>query len=125
MPSAVSLRWAVGILAGQTVALVAVVVFLAVADLGGDAGSVRGAVGVTLYAALLALALGGLTWALWKRRSWARGPAIVIELLLLPIGYTMATGGLGWLGVLVMAAGLAGAATLLAPSTRAALNAQR
>src|SRR3954465_15858447 len=115
MPVPPSLRWAVGILAAQAVALVAVVVFLAVADLGGDAGSVRGAVGVTLYAALLAVALSGLTWALWKRRSRGRGPAIVVELLLLPIGYTMATGGLAWPGIAVMAVGLAGAATLLAP----------
>ena len=53
---------------------------------------------------------------------WARGPAIVLELLLFPIGYSMATSGLGRSGSWCMALGLAGAGSLLAPSTRAALG---
>jgi hypothetical protein len=59
---------------------------------------------------------------LHHRRGWARGPAIVLEMLFIPIGYYMTTGGLAWLGLPVMALGLVGAGLLLAPSTRTALG---
>ncbi len=116
-----TLAWAVRILAAQTVALVGLTTFLIYQDLAATADNTGMAVGVTVYTAMMAALLGGLGWALYGRRSWARGPAIVLELLLLPIGYSMFSAGL-WLGVVVMAVGLCGAGTLLAPSTRAALG---
>jgi len=78
-------------------------------------------VGDPARANILAALMGGLGWMLWRRRAWARGPAIVLQLLLVPIGYTMVSGGL-WLGLVVMAVGLCGAGTLLAPATRASLG---
>lgn len=69
-------------------------------------------------AALLVL----LGWQLTRRRSWARGIAIVLELLLLLLGYTMITGGAAWAGIPLMALSLGGAALLLAPSSREALG---
>ena len=96
-------------------------IFLAYEGLTATAGSAPGALAVTLYAALMAALMGGLGWMLWRRRAWARGPAIVLQLLLVPIGYTMVSGGL-WLGLVVMAVGLCGAGTLLAPATRASLG---
>jgi hypothetical protein len=77
---------------------------------------------VTVFSALLAAAFGGLAWALHGRRSWARGPAVVLQLLLIPIGYTMATSGLPVFGVPVLLIGLVCAGTLLAPASRAALG---
>lgn len=117
-----SLRWAVWLLAAQSIALAALVAFLVYEDLAAPAGSMGGAVAVTVFAALMAGALGLLAWALGRRHGWARGPAVVLQLLILPIGYSMMTSGMAWLGVPVIAAGLAGAAALLSSTTRAALG---
>lgn len=117
-----TLRWAVWLLAVQAAALVVVLAFLIYEDVAATATSRRGALLVTLYAAIVALVLAGLAWALHRRQRWARGPAIVLQLLLLPIGYTMATGGAAWLGVPAILLGLAGSGALLAPATRAALG---
>lgn len=117
-----SLRWAVGLLAAESVGLGALVAFLLYEDLNAPAGSVGSAIAVTLFAALMAGLLGLLAWALWRRRGWARGPAMVLQLLMLPIGYYMITGAVAWLGLLVVAIGLGGAGALLAPATRAALG---
>lgn len=122
-PSApATLRVAVWLLGAETVALAVLVGLLAYADLTATAQSGRGAVASTLFAAVLTVVLGALTAALYRRQRWARGPAIVLQLLLLPIGYTMLTGGAAWLGLPALACGLAGAASLLAPATRAALS---
>ena len=120
-PSQATLVWAVRLLAAEAAALFLLVIFLAYEGLTAAAGSAPGALAVTLYAALMAALMGGLGWMLWRRRAWARGPAIVLQLLLVPIGYTMVSGGL-WLGLVVMAVGLCGAGTLLAPATRASLG---
>jgi hypothetical protein len=48
--------------------------------------------------------------------------AIALELLLLPLGYSMITGGAPWIGVPAMVAGLACAALLVAPASREALG---
>jgi phosphoglycerol transferase MdoB-like AlkP superfamily enzyme len=121
-PGSGSLRVAVWLLGVETLALTVLVGLLAYADLTAAAQSARGAVASTIFAAALTAALGALTVALYRRRRWARGPAIVLQLLLLPIGYTMVTGGAAWLGVPTLICGLASAASLLAPATRAALG---
>jgi hypothetical protein len=117
-----TLVWAVRLLVAESVALVGLVIFLAYEGLSSGADNVRVALGVTVFAAFLAALFGGLARALSHRRGWARGPAIVLELLLLPIGYSIFGGGLWWLGLVVMVVGLSGAVTLLAPATRAALG---
>jgi hypothetical protein len=117
-----TLRWAVWMLAGEAVVLLAVLVFLLYQDISGAADTAQGAAAVTLYTATFVVILGGLAWALHRRRRWARGPAIVVQMLLIPIGYTMATSGLPAVGVPVIVIGLVGAGTLLAPSTRQAVG---
>jgi hypothetical protein len=110
------------LLTAEAAALVALVAFLLYEDLTAPTGSLRGALAVTLYAAVMAGLLAVLSWALRRRQGWARGPAILLQLLLLPTGYYMVTGGLAWLGIPVLAIGLAGAGMLLAPATREALG---
>jgi hypothetical protein len=117
-----TLRWAVVIVGAEAVGLGALLIFLLYEDATAKASSVSGAVVVTVYTALMAALLGLLAWGLSRRRAWARGPAIVLQILALPIGYSMATSGLGWLGVLLIVLGLSGAAALLARPTRAALS---
>jgi hypothetical protein len=82
----------------------------------------RDAVIVTGFAAIIAIVLGALGWALTRRRAWARGPAVVLELLVLAIGGYMISGGLAWLGVPVLVLGLLGVGLLVAPATREALR---
>ena len=72
--------------------------------------------------AAVALLLALLGRWLARRRRWARGPAIVLQLMALPVAYFMVTGEgsvatrVG--GVLVAALALAGAGLLLAPDSR-------
>jgi hypothetical protein len=117
-----TLRWAVRLMMVETAALAVVTVWLVYEIATTTATSVRGAVLVTTYAGLMAALFGLLGWALNRRRAWARGPAIVLEMLLIPIGYYMTTGGVAWLGLPVIAFGLVGAGMLLAPSTRTTLG---
>jgi peptidoglycan/LPS O-acetylase OafA/YrhL len=84
-----------------------------------SAGSAGSVIGFTAGTAVLFGLLGVL---LRQHRAAARGPAIVLELLLLPIGYYMVEGGVPWLGAPVMLLGLAAAALLLAPATRQSLG---
>jgi hypothetical protein len=116
------LVWALRLMAVQAVGLAGLVCVLLYEDLAGSADSARGAWAVTLFTVLMTAVLGLLSLALRRRRGWARGPAIVLELLFLPIGYSMALGGLPWLGIPLIAAGLGGAGALLVPATRAALG---
>jgi hypothetical protein len=119
---AATLRWAVGLLAVEAAAMLAMVVVLLV-DLLTTAGPInlRAAIGVIVFAALLAGAFGALAVALGRRQSWARGPAVVLQLLMVPAGSAMVQ-SLGPLGALVLLAGLVGAGLLLAPATRVALG---
>ncbi|HET8660316.1 MAG TPA: hypothetical protein VFM55_15120 [Micromonosporaceae bacterium] len=116
------LRWAVGLLAAEAAAVVLVVAYLVYADLTADAASRRSALLVTGYAALVAAALGGLAWALSRRRAWARSPAIVLQLLLLPAAYYMVSGGLFWLGLPLGATALLVIGLLLTAATREAIG---
>jgi peptidoglycan/LPS O-acetylase OafA/YrhL len=121
-PAPGSLRWAVVLLAVQALAVVVVTGVLAYDDVVASPTS-RGA-GWTLTgtAAALAALLVFLDWSLARRRAWARGPAVVLELMLLPIGYYMVKGGLPWVGVPLIVLALATAGLLVAPATRAALG---
>lgn len=119
-PVPTTLSWAVRLLRAEAVALGLVAAWLVYEDLTAEALDLTSAVLVTVFAAAGALALWALGTALARRRAAARAPAIVLQLMLLPIGWYMIQGGLGWLGVPLMALGVAVCALLLAPaSTRA------
>ncbi|NJC81307.1 hypothetical protein [Planosporangium mesophilum] len=122
--AAATLRAAVGLLTVQATVVALIVAFLVYKDFTARAASLRDAMIVTGFAALIAVLLGVLALALARRRAWARGPAVVMELMLLPIGWYMVSGGLAWLGVPVFALGLLGAGLLIAPATREALGVQ-
>jgi hypothetical protein len=124
-PSATTLQWAVRLLAVQAVAVAVATGWAGWAAATTSSISASSAAGTTVFAALMAVILGGLAFALGRLRPWARGPAIVIEMLMIPMGYYMATGGVAWIGVLMMVIGLVGAGLLLAPSTRTALGLDR
>ncbi len=72
------------------------------------------------FAAGVAAGLWALGGALARCRAGARAPSVVLQLMLLPIGWFMIQGGIGWLGGPLMALGLGVTALLLStPTTRA------
>jgi hypothetical protein len=123
-PIPATLRWAIVLLGVQAVGWVGLVVVLIYADIRATSTSTAGAAGLTVFVVLIAALFGLFVWALAGRRAWARGPAIVLELLLLPAGYSLVTSGLAVIGIPVLLLAGATVALLLAPATRAALGAR-
>jgi hypothetical protein len=116
------LAWAVRLLYAEAAAAGGVAGYLVYEDLTGGATDVRAAILVTVYAVAFAAALGGLAYALSRCRPWARGPVVAIQLLLLPTGYYVATGGLPWLGIPIALLGLVVAGLLVTPAATKALG---
>jgi hypothetical protein len=123
--NAPTLQWAVRLLAVEALALVGLAIYVAWATLAKSTESKEGAGAVLALIIIGVLIFAGLSRALSNLKTWARGPAIVLELLLLPIGYTMISGGLPYVGIPVMLVGLFGSGLLLAPATRTALGLER
>ena len=121
-PSRATLRFAVGLLGGEAVVLAGLTVFLLYESLIGAGDGLLTGIGTIVFTALVAALLGWFSWVLGHGRSWPRGPAIVFQLLMVPIGWSMTAGGVPAVGVPVILLGLVGAGTLLAPATRAALE---
>jgi hypothetical protein len=121
-PLPTSLRLAVWLLASEAGALAVLAAVLLYGDLTEGADSQHAAVGVIGYVLVIAAVLGALAWALSGRRAWARSPAIVLHMLLLPFGIASASGGQTLAGVVVLAASVAGLTLLLAPATRVAVG---
>ncbi|MEH1123568.1 hypothetical protein V6V89_03735 [Micromonospora sp. CPCC 206061] len=117
-----ALRWAVWLLTGEAAVLALITAYLVYEDLTATATSLAGALIVTGFAATGALLVFLLARALAARRSGARGPAIVVQLMFLPVGYFMIQGGLAWLGVPVLALALLVGGLLVSPSTTKALG---
>jgi hypothetical protein len=118
----VTLRIAVLLLFAEAAGVAAVAVVFAYDGLTQKATSTGAAVSVVVFPAGLAVLLALLGWHLIRLRSWARGPTIALELLLLPLGYSMVVGGAAWLGVPAIVAGLACTGLLVAPASRQALG---
>jgi hypothetical protein len=117
-----ALRGAVLLIAFEAAAVGALAAFLLYEDLTAPAASLLGALFVTGFAIGAAVALAALARALHRRRGGARGPAIVLQLMLLPIGYYMVKGGLGWVGLPLLALGLLVCGLLVSPATTRALG---
>ncbi|MFY1596261.1 hypothetical protein [Micromonospora sp. WMMD737] len=119
-PIPATLSWAVRLLRAEAVAVGLVAAWLLWADLTATTTDLTSALLVTAFAIGAAAALWALGGALAHRKAGARAPAIVLQLMLLPIGWFMVQGGMGWLGVPLMALGLGMTALLVStPTTRA------
>ncbi len=95
-------------------------IFLIYEDLTAAANDLLSAIFVTGFAVGGTAVLWALAAALGRRRAGARGPAMVLQFMLLPVGYYMVQGGLGWLGGLLAGLGLLVCGLLVsAPTTRA------
>jgi hypothetical protein len=113
-----TLRWAVWLLYAEALAVAVVTGLLLYAALTQKAVTTSTAITVVVFMAGLAALLALLGALLARRKGAARAPAIVLELLFLPIGYYVVEGGVPWLGVPLMVVGLVCSALLFAPATR-------
>ncbi|GAA5183438.1 hypothetical protein GCM10023322_22720 [Rugosimonospora acidiphila] len=117
-----SLRWAILLLLVEAAGVVVASGLLAYYATTQPTVGVSSTIISVAFPFALAVVLALLAWQLRRRQAWARGPSIVLELLMVPIGYYMVAGGATWIGVPVMILGLLGAGLLLAPSSREALG---
>lgn len=113
---------AAALLAVQAAAAFALAVYLIYADLTADKASGVIAWGVTAFTLAGAAALAAVSWALFRGRGAARGPAIALELMLIAPAYFMIGSWLTWLGLLIAAMVAAIIVLLLRPSTSGALG---
>jgi hypothetical protein len=116
-----TLRWAIWLLWAEAAALAVLTAYLVYEGLTAEMSDLASALFVTVFAAGGAAALAYLGRLLSHRRAGARAPAIVLQLMLLPIGYYMTQAGLGWLGIPLMALGLLVCGLMLAPASTNAL----
>jgi hypothetical protein len=118
-----SLIAVVVVLAAQGLAFVALAVIVVAKVVTGDPHSVAGALLDAVAALLAALVLALCARAMLQLRPAARTPVVVIELLALPVGYTLAFGAHrpGY-GAPILVSALAVLYLLFTPTVRAALD---
>ncbi|NES15855.1 hypothetical protein G3562_17170 [Micromonospora sp. PPF5-6] len=121
-PLPAPLHWAVRLLRAEAVALGLVALWLIWSDLTSPTHDLVSALLVTAFAVAGAAVLWALSGALSRRRAGGRAPAIVLQLMLLPIGWYMIQGGLGWLGLPLMVLGLGVVGLLVSAPTNRALG---
>jgi hypothetical protein len=115
-----TLVWAVRLLLLEAAGLAALTAYLIYLDLTAGEAGVAVAVALTVLAALAAVVVAALGRALARRAKGARGPAVVVQLMVIATGGFLLQTGPAWLGLLVMALGAGvGVLLVLPPSTRA------
>ncbi len=115
------LRWAVRLILVESVVVAGVALLLIYEGLTAETADPMDALAVVVFVAMMAAALGGLAFALARRKPRARAPALVLQLLGVVVAYFLITAGLpGW-SVPVAVVALTVITLLLTPSTSAAL----
>ncbi|MGH3738819.1 MAG: hypothetical protein ACRDT6_24950 [Micromonosporaceae bacterium] len=117
-----TLRWAVVLLAVETLVVVGLTAFLVYEDLAGAAQNQGLATFITWYAGGYAVGFAVATWGLWQRQRWSRTPALVLNLFGIPIGWFMLQEGLWWAGPPIIGYVLVVCWLLLVAPTREALG---
>jgi hypothetical protein len=118
----ITLRVAVWLIRLEAVAAGVVTAYLVWQDLTVRTADLAAAIGVTVFALLAVAVLGTVGHALARRRAGARGPAVVLQLMVIVIGYYMTQGGLTWPGVVLIVLGLITGGLVVSPPTTRALG---
>ncbi|MEV4938131.1 hypothetical protein [Streptomyces zaomyceticus] len=111
----------------EALGLVAGGVYMLVSSLTGTSGDLTGA----LTGAVTLVALGMIPLAaargLWLRRSWSRGPAVITQILALPVAWQMLQANSAMIpaGVVLGVLAVAGLVLLVNPATTEALGIRR
>ena len=85
-----SLRWAAVVVAIEAVALAVGALLLLYLVVTSTADSVGAALGEVVFVAAGAAVLAAAAAGLWRVAAWARGPVVVLQLLLAALAYTAA-----------------------------------
>ncbi len=118
----VTLKWAVALLAVETLVVAGATAFLLYEGLVGAARNQGLATFMTWYAGAYAVGFAVATWGLARRSRWARTPALVLNLFLMPTGWFMIQEGLWWAGVPVIGYAFVVSWLLIVEPTRRALG---
>ncbi len=121
-PAPASLLWAVRLLLLQAAGLAALTVYLVVRLLTADDALLGVAVALIVMVALGAAAVAVVARSLGRRRSGARGPAVVVQLMVIAAGGFLVQTGPLWLGLVLMALGLLVGLLIVLPSSTRALG---
>ncbi|GAA4399188.1 hypothetical protein GCM10023147_36240 [Tsukamurella soli] len=122
-PSPRAARIAGGLVGAEGVAGVVVGVVELIRGLTAGAASPRGAYGLAFWLIPMGAAVLAGGWALWSGRRWGRTLGVLANLLLLPVGYTMAfQSHLAGFGIPVLILALAVLVLLFSPATVAWLD---
>lgn len=117
------LRIACIVIALEALALLGITGFLVIDAVAGNPDSVGGALLVAAAALLAGVGLGFCARGLWRLQPGARTPAVVLQLLALPVSYTMAfEAGRYAFGGPILVAALAVLYLLFTPPVRAVLD---
>ena len=117
-----TLLWAVRLLFAEAAGLAVLTAFLTVLDLTGQAESVTLAIALTVFAAIGVVFVYLVARALARRMSGARGPAIVVQLMIIASGGFLLQTGPAWAGLLLMALGVSVGLLIVLPSSTRALG---
>ncbi len=121
-PNPSTLRAAVALILLEAAGAALLTAYLAWRDLTGAARDIGVAIGVTLFALLATVVLASVGRALARRRSGARGPAVVLQLMIMVVGYYMAQSPLTGAGIALIALGLVTGGLIVSPPTTRALG---
>ena len=110
------------IVAVQGLAVLTLGFALLVNSVVGNPDSLVGAIFIGVLAAMGGAGLLLCAWGLRRRRRWSRSPALVWQLLMIPVGWYQVQGGLRWLGLSLVGVSALGAVLLLVPATTQALQ---
>ena len=110
------------IVAVQGLAVLTLGFALLVNSVVGNPDSLVGAIFIGMLAAMGGAGLLLCAWGLRRRRRWSRSPALVWQLLMIPVGWYQVQGGLRWLGLSLVGVSALGALLLLVPATTQALQ---
>ena len=111
------------LVAAEAAALLLLATAEALSTVLGDSSSVRGALVTAAFAALGGVLLAVLARAVLRVRKAARSPVVVVQLIMLPIGWNLIhPSGRPEFGVPVLAVAVAVLALLATPAARTALE---
>ena len=117
-----TLLWAVRLLFAEAAGLAVLTAFLVVLDLTAHAESVSLAIALTVAAAIGVAFVYLVARALARRMSGARGPAIVVQLMIIASGGFLLQTGPAWAGLVLMALGASVGLLIVLPSSTRALG---
>ena len=113
---------AAGLVAAQAVALLVVAASYALELARGDAEDTAVATSITVMSLVTGLGLGLTARGLLARRRWSRAPALVANLLALPVVWPLLTEGRPVLGIVLIGWAIAVVVLLFAPGARDGLD---